>query len=204
MKQKANLKNFRTIIITTILFFLFSGLSTKEDNFSLIKDYTVTIRGTSNLHDWDENVETVTGNSFVNWNKDGSFNLISLWIKMEVNSIKSDKGSIMDNNTYKALKSENNPQIIFKLITPIKSIQANATSKTFIATGNLTIAGVTNPVNIDVKVLMKDKVTLSFTGAQVISMSDYKIKAPTALLGTLKTANEITLDFKTKFILIKK
>jgi len=172
-----------------------------SSTYTLSKDYTVTIHGTSNLHAWDEKVNTVSGDGTVNPNSDGSYNVTAIRIKMEVHSIKSDMGSIMNNNTYKALKADDYPQIIFALVAPVESIQVKAGEKTVMVKGNLTIAGVTRPVNVQVKIAMPEQRTLLFEGSQAIKMTDYGIKPPTALLGTLKTGNEITINFKTSFIL---
>jgi len=49
------------------------------------------------------------------------------------------------------------------------------------------------------KVNMQGKSKLIFEGSQPISMSDYGISAPTALFGTLKTGNDITINFKVSF-----
>ena len=172
-----------------------------KTSYTLSKEYTVTIHGTSNLHSWDEKVGTVTGEGTVNPNSDGSYDLEAMDIKMEVHSIKSDMGSIMNNNTYKALKADEHPQIIFALSTPVKSIQINTVEKTVAIKGNLTIAGVTKPVNMQVKIVMQAKGKLLFEGSQTILMTDYGVKPPRALLGTLKTGDEITINFKTSFII---
>ena len=46
-------------------------------------------------------------------------------IKMEVASIKSDMGSGMDNKTYRALKADANPEILFLLNVPVKLMQVH-------------------------------------------------------------------------------
>ena len=163
-----------------------------------MKDFKVSIHGTSNLHDWDEKVGIISGNSSVNWNSDGSFDVETVSIKMDVRSIKSDKGSVMDNNTYKALKGEKHPQILFDLKTTLKTMQFRSV-KMIAAKGNLTIAGVTRPIEMLVKVFLPDKGKMSFEGSQVIKMTDYGISPPTAIFGTLKTGNVITLKFKINF-----
>jgi len=165
----------------------------------LTKEYTVTIHGTSNLHDWDEKVGTVSGDGIVNLNDDGTYDVNKVTMKMEVLSIKSNKGSIMNKNTYKALKADDHPQIIFTLNTPVKAVKINGTEKIFPVKGQLTIAGVTRPVEVQVKVMMPGQGKLLVAGAQTIKMTDYDIKPPKALLGTLKTGNEITINFKTTF-----
>ena len=172
-----------------------------KNTYTLTNDYAITINGTSNLHNWDEKVKTVTGTGMVNWNSDVSFDLESISIKMDVHSIKSDMGHIMNNNTYKALKADENPEIIFTLTTPIKSLQAKSSEKIISAKGNLTIAGVTKAVDMQVKISMPEHGKLIFEGSQSIQMTDYGIKPPVALFGTLKTGNTITINFKTNFLI---
>jgi len=172
-----------------------------KNTYSLSPDYTVIIHGTSNIHKWDEKVGTVTGNCVINWNKDGSFDLDSIKIKMNVRSIKSDKGPVMDNNTYKALKADANPEIIFTLLVPVKTLQAKTIQKTVTAKGNFTIAGITRPVVMQVKIGMQGSGKLSIGGLQTIKMTDYGIEPPTAFFGTLKTGNEIIIDFKINFMI---
>jgi len=143
------------------------------------------------------------GDGAVSWNADESFDLEVIHIKMDVHSIKSDMGSIMNNNTYKALKADANPEITFTLTDPVKSIQCKPNEKTISAKGNLTIAGVTKPVDMQIKASMQEQSKLAFEGSLAIQMTDYGIKPPVALFGTLKTGNEITITFKTNFLINK-
>jgi polyisoprenoid-binding protein YceI len=177
---------------------LFISATAAKNTYTLSKDYTVTINGTSNLHSWDEKVTTVSGNGAVNWDN-GSFELVAVNIKMDVHSIQSDMGSAMNNKTYKALKADANPEIIFALNVPVKAIQTSANEKTVTAKGNLTIAGITKTVDMTVKISMQEKGKFAVEGSQAIKMSDYNIDPPTALFGTLKTGNEITINFETNF-----
>ena len=39
-----------------------------------------------------------------------------------------------------------------------------------------------------------------FTGSIKIVMSDYGIEPPVAMFGTLKTGDEVTIDFELKFV----
>lgn len=184
-----------------IAFTLISANIPAQDIYTISKGYSVIINGTSNLHDWDETVGTVTGESTVSWNSDGSFDLNAINIKMDVHSIKSDMGGAMNNNTYKALKADTYPEIIFTLTAPVKSIKTDPGATTISAKGNMTIAGVTKPVIMEVKVFMPQKGVMEFAGSQIIKMSDYGVKPPTALFGALKTGDVITITFKTDFSL---
>ena len=196
------MKLVKAILLIVITIVFVSATSDNQNKYILVNDHTVTIRGTSNLHSWNEKVQIVSGNGTVTQNKDGSFDLDAISIRMQVHSIKSDEGSIMDNKTYSALKADSYPEIIFTLTTPVKSISSSA-EKIISAKGNLTIAGVTKSVEMQVKSWMKEQGKLTFQGAQIIKMSDYNINPPTALFGTLKTGNELTIDFKTNFTITK-
>jgi len=197
-----NLKTLKKQIIivlsTLCLIPLISNSLIDKKSFTVMKDFNVTIHGTSNLHEWDEKVGIVSGNSSVKWNVDGSFDIETVSIKMDVRSIRSDKGSVMDNNTYKALKGEAHPQITFALNKTLKAMQFHS-AKIIPAKGKLTIAGVTKPIDMQVKVFMHNKGKMSFEGSQVIKMTDYGISPPTAIFGTLKTGNIIVLKYKINF-----
>lgn len=194
------MKYIKIVLLIALSFVLIFAAPVKNSCI-LSKNYDIKIQGTSNVHSWTETVETVTGNGTVNMNDNGSFDLEEMHIKMEVNSIKSSFGTIMNNNTYKALKSDVNPQIIFLLTEPVKSIQKEPREKMIPIKGILTIAGVTKVVNMNVKIRIQENSKLSFEGRERISMEDYGIKPPVALFGTLKTGNEIIISFKTNFLL---
>ena len=176
-----------------------SATTLPKVSYTLSKDYTVTINGTSNLHDWDEKVTTVTGSGSVEWKSDGSFDLSTADIKMEVHSIKSSEGSMMNNNTYKALKADNNPEITFTLSSPVVSVPAGA-ARAVTAKINLTIAGVTKAIEMQVTATSQANGSITFEGSKTIKMTDFGVTPPVALLGTLKTGNEITIHFKTVFV----
>jgi hypothetical protein len=52
---------------------------------------------------------------------------------------------------------------------------------------------------MQVKAMIPAKGKLVFEGSQKIKMTDYGVSPPTALLGVLKTDNDIVLNFKTNF-----
>lgn len=168
-------------------------------NYNLLDNHSFSISGTSNVRDWSENVETVSGNAMVTINKDKSFNLDAVNIKMDVYSIKSTNGSIMNNSTYKALKADRNPNIIYTLKQAIRAIKPGAEKKVFLAKGQLTIAGVTRDANMMMTLLIQESGKFILEGSQELQMTDYGIVPPTALLGTLKTGNTIIIKFRSEF-----
>ena len=75
------MKQFKYFLLAAAAISLMGASPAGQDKYSLSKGYTVTINGTSNLHDWDETVGTVTGDGIVTWNTDGSFDLEAMNIK---------------------------------------------------------------------------------------------------------------------------
>ncbi len=194
------MKLFKSFLLITATALLTSA-GTVVNIYTLSKSYTVSIHGTSNLHDWDENVVTVTGDGSVDWNGDASFDLNALNIKMDVHSIKSTEGSMMDKNTYKALKADDHPEITFALLTPVKAIPVG--SHTIAAKINLSIAGVTKAIDMSVTAVATAHGNIEFEGTKTIKMTDYGVKPPVALLGTMRTGDDITIHFKTVFAVTK-
>ncbi len=195
------MKLFRCFLLITAAAMLTSAGTDTKNTYTLSKGYAVGIHGTSNLHDWDENVVTVTGDGAVDWASDASFDLNALNIKMEVHSIKSTEGAMMDKNTYKALKADDHPEITFALITPVKAIPVG--THTIAAKINLTIAGVTKAVDMSVTAVATAHGNIEFEGTKTIKMTDYGIKPPVALLGTMRTGDDIAIHFKTVFTINK-
>lgn len=162
-------------------------------------DPEITIGGTSNVHDWEEKVGKLSGSGMVSWNTDGSFNLTALLIKIDCKAIKSTHGNIMDNKTYDALKAEKFPTITYKLTTPLLNAKPSATATMVTAVGQITIAGVTKPITLQVKVIVGSDGQLLFEGSKTVKMTDFGISPPTAFMGAMKVGDDVNLKFKTAF-----
>jgi hypothetical protein len=183
-------------------FVLLSADIPVQHTYILTKAYTVTILGTSNLRNWKDSVGIVTGMMVASLNEDGSIDLAAIHIKMEARSIKSDIGTALDNKTYRSLKADANPEILFLLDTPIKIKQVNSGGHAVPLKGYLTLAGMRRPVTMLATVFTLEKGKLQFEGSQTISMTDYGVKPPSALFGTIRAHPEITIFFKTSFSII--
>ncbi len=190
----------KSILLLFPLYTMIAAGDHGQDDYTLSREYTVTIDGTSNLRDWKENVGQVTGDMLAILNPNGSVDLISIRIKMAVLSIKSDMGRVMDNKTYAALKATAYPDILFTLSTPLKLSQVNNCLQPVPVKGDLFLAGVCRPVVMQVKTFTLDHGTLIFEGIEQIRMTDYGVKPPSAIFGTMKASPDITIHFKTYFI----
>ncbi len=175
------------------LFLLPLNLVYGQSNFR-ISSYSLTIKGTSNLHDWESQAKEVRANGSFTLDANVLQAINSLTVEIPVKSIKSAKGSIMDNKTYSALGANKHPLITFKLDKA--TVAKKGDSYDVNANGALTIAGTSNKISLTVQGKTGSDGSLTFSGSKKLKMTDYKIDPPTALLGTMTTGDEVEIVFK--------
>ena len=100
----------------------------------------------------------------------------------------------MDNNAYKALKTQQNPAISYVMTSAIVT-PAQGGAYTVTCQGKLTIAGTTRDQQLIATVKANADNTLAVSGARTISMKDFNMQPPTFMMGAIKTGDEITLTF---------
>ena len=169
-----------------------------SNNITAAQTVSLTIKGTSTLHDWEmksdkgrvEVVLGLAGNTKLT-------GLTGLKFSVEAESLKSEK-TMMDNNAYKALKTNSAKYISF-LATAATINQVNETTYQIRAFGKLTVAGTTKETDViaDVKYNNADK-SFVVTGTKKLKMTDYNVKPPSFMLGTVKTGDDISITFRTK------
>jgi len=180
------------ITLTGILFFLVLGYSAVAQEAQTIKDVEMSVNGTSTIHDWTSAVTDIKGSAALQVSEGKLTDISALSLKVKVEGIESSKGRIMDNKTYNALESDDHPYITFSLASAKIMPKGNNVQVT--ATGPLTIAGKTNTVQI-VAMGTYQGDAIHFSGSKDLKMTDFGISPPTAMLGTLKTGDDITIDF---------
>jgi polyisoprenoid-binding protein YceI len=191
------------ILLLLISSWLTGGVLPVQHDYTLSGNYAVSIHGTFSIHSWSETVQKVSGELLGTVNADGSVVIQSIRMVMEVRSIKSDMGSVMDNKTFKVLKADADPEITFLVSAPF-TIRRSAAADTLPLNGHLTLAGVIRPVIMRVLSFKAAKGTLSIEGEQKIKMTDFGVKPPSALFGVMKASPDITINFKTDFIIKQK
>ena len=179
---------FATILFFTLSFAFGQG-NYRASNFSLV------IKGTSNLHDWQSTANEVRANGPLTTDASGLKSIGALSVEIPVKSIKSTKGSIMDNKTYDALNANSSPNITYKF-ERVTGMNNRSGAFDITATGYLTIAGVANKIDLIVQGKMGGDGSITFNGSKKIKMTDYKIKPPTALMGTMTTGDEVEIVFQ--------
>lgn len=177
----------------TILTVIFASpnLLAQEFNLNNAKS-SMSIFGTSSLHDWEEKVEEQSGK--IELNTDGEVNITSLNVSILAESIKSGK-SAMDKNTYKALDTKNHKNITFKMNQSKKMMDLGNSEYQVTVSGKLSVSGVTKTVDLSLKMKVAQN-TVTLEGEKTIDMKDFGIEPPKALLGTITTGKDVTIKFK--------
>jgi polyisoprenoid-binding protein YceI len=158
-----------------------------QTNYKQSGATTVTIAGTSTMHDWTMTSQSANYNASFELNADGTPSALnSVTFTMLAESLKS-KENAMDKNAYKSLKTDKYKEITYQLTS------AKISGKTITCTGNLTIAGTTKPIDVDVVYELKNG-NLAFKGSKKVKMTDFKVEPPTFMFGAIKTGDEITIS----------
>ncbi|WP_158996274.1 YceI family protein [Mucilaginibacter sp. L196] len=183
------------LIIAAIIFLAMPQLVTAQATYKLVQSPNVTIKvlGSSNVHDWTMASTAMESQGDFTFVGDKLQALHVFSFHLAVKSLHSDHAS-MDDRTYKSVNASKYPNISYKLtsavVTPIGGNKYLIKTK-----GDLTIAGATQPISMDVTATVGADNTITCTGAKKIQLTDYGIKPPTFMLGTMKVTNDLTIQF---------
>jgi hypothetical protein len=195
--QRSSVYSLLMVVFTTMLSFSTKGLlnDTKYRSQSL----QIVISGTSTLHDWDMKSAKGTADANFNFAGDKLTGISGLNFNMPAESLKSEH-SAMDKNAYKALKTDGNKTISFvqnsATVSPL-----DATTYQLKLVGKLTIAGATKVTDL-VATAKYNPADKSFTvsGTKKFNMTEYGVKPPTVMMGTIKTGDALTVTFNTRIV----
>lgn len=159
--------------------------------------------GEANIKSWDaaitevngsltlQNMETITAENLTA----EAFKNITLTIPVE--QIEAESGGLTS-NIHKYLKGDDYPNITFEL-NNVTNITEQADGSLLInATGVITAAGAENPVEMQVTANVNNN-GIQFTGEQQLLMTDFGIDPPTAVFGTIRSRDEIRIEFDVTF-----
>jgi polyisoprenoid-binding protein YceI len=176
-------------------------LAAQDTKMSLRPESKVTLAGSSNVHDWA--CTSLSFSASIELDENYATKPLSLVAKpiskvsveIPVRSLKCGHGK-MDDNMYKALKANEFPVIKYVLGSyEVKTNETTAEKFVAITTGEITVAGKTITTEIPITAVRKDGGSMVGEGAAKLLMTDFGIKPPVAMLGTLRTKNEIEVKF---------
>ena len=164
----------------------------------LLPESKVSVRGTSNLHDWEVGFAKYDVNFSLSNTADGKLSIDNVKAVFSGASVTSDN-SIMTSKARNALIAKNDSDIVF-ISTGIENVINNDGKITGTMNGKLELGGTSRPIVFSFSGDIKgDKIHIA--GSEEVNMVDYGIKPPTALLGTLKTGGKVTVDLQLSFLI---
>jgi polyisoprenoid-binding protein YceI len=157
------------------------------------------IEGTSNLHGWSCTSEKF--DAVIELDAAAASQLATaapktlkrVEVKVPVKSLKCGHGG-MDDNMYKALKANDSPDISYIMAT-FEAAGDAPDAFTLKTNGTLAMAGKENKLSMDVVATRLPDGTVKANGMVPIKMTDFGIKPPTAMFGTLRTGDEVKVNF---------
>lgn len=181
----------KTHILTGLFALVFAGLGIGIQYKAVDQKSTLELKGTSTLHDWEMQAQEINSTLSVSTHED-DFTIESLHLNVPVIKIKSGN-SVMDKNTYKALKEDDYHNITYNMIK-VTNVYKDNSQYVLSTIGNLTIAGKTKemPIKMIAKV---NNGSVNLTGKVSFKMTDFNVTPPELFMGTLKTGDDITVEF---------
>jgi len=165
---------------------------------TLAPESRLELEGTSTLHPWEAKTSALqVALAFPNANGAlaGAVETQSpatMTVAIPVKALKSEHSGL-DKNMQKALKADQFPDITFALQSYQLKKDKDA-AQTIVAAGELAIAGVKKPATLTATVTQKDG-RLVLDGEQPVLMTDFGIKPPTMMMGSIKTGDRVVVKY---------
>jgi polyisoprenoid-binding protein YceI len=185
------MKTYKNHVILLFLIICFSPAFAQTSYKA--KATKLNIAGTSSLHDWVSEATQVEWSGAFDVQDKKVVQVKDVRVKILVKSIKSEKGGTMDDKTYEAFKSDKNPNITYAFQNA--KISGSGSDFTLETIGALQMAGATKNIDMTVKAKMLANGDIQLTGSKKINMTEFGMKPPTAVLGTIKVGPEVTINF---------
>lgn len=180
------------VILITGVFVTFSGFTGKQSFRALNTGSSMSISGTSTLHDWKVDLNEFNCNMTAHFDA-STMKIEKVTFRGRARTIKSDS-NLMDKKIQEALKTDKFPEVRFT-VNKTRDVTLNNKRFSGIINGDLVIAGVTRTENIQFTGQMIANNRIQIRGSKKLKMSDFKVSPPTAMLGAVKSGDEVTVSF---------
>ena len=183
--------------IFVLLFLTISSNSVSQVSYNIIPESSkMTIQGTSSMHNWEMEVTEMEFTTTILINDDHIKSIGDTWFSCKTTSIVSDY-ALMDKKTYEALKAEEYSTISFRM-TNDKVISPAGVDFVGNVKGYLSVAGRGKEIDIPFQARFLSGGDIELKGEVPLKMSDFDIDPPSALMGALKTGDEVWISYLLK------
>jgi hypothetical protein len=182
-------------ILLLLLSMALSGLSEAQVKYASNSSVKIIVDGTSNIHDWK--MESSKGTCSATFTLDASGNLTAitgLTFSVAIASMKSEHGSQMDNNAYKAMAADKYPNITFSAASATVTPKGGG-NYTISAPGRLQISSGVQNVTLVANAKVNADKSISLDGIYKLVTTDYNVKPISIMLGAIKTSANVSVSY---------
>lgn len=178
MNQLFHRNFYLTIMAVIACTFVMSG----QETYKMSEGSRIWVEGTSTLRDWKVEVVNFTGTITT----DAAGEVSDINLTMEVKTMESGRGPDMNGKVYKALLSDQYPQMTFR------GKKATPQDGDIGASGTLTVAGVAKEILVSATGSLTSG---HLTGQHKMKFSDFNVEPPSALFGTIVCHDDLVVSF---------
>ncbi len=160
------------------------------------KESAISVNGTSTLHDWDMLVEEYS--SKANFSiEENSITISKSNFSFKTEDMKSSSSG-MNSKAYEALLTKKHPTINFQQNGDVKTTLSGNKFNASVS-GILTIAGSSKNVILKTTGEILTDGTIKIQGKLTDKMSLYGVTPPKAMMGAIKSGDDITINFNVTY-----
>ena len=154
----------------------------------------IEVSGYTNNYNWKMKTDSVECKALITLQNRQLKAINNLSFTVPVKKL-SSPNTYMDRIAHRTLKSYPFDKIYFKYVKSEIHPWDDKDQYLVKATGNLTIAGVTQAIKMDlIATVIKDG-TITFAGTHKLKLSTYEVVPKKTLMGTLNTSDDVTVNF---------
>lgn len=166
--------------------------ATAQSTYTVDTIPTISIKGTSTLHDWTVQAGAVADypTNLTLEIADGA-TIDSFSFSVPVANLDGGRGPSMNAKIQKAFVMETNPTINYRQ----NGVATITTGNTITSSGILKMAGVAKDMEVVLSV-SEEEGLLILKGSKDLKMTDFGMTPPSAMFGQIQTADDITVHFE--------
>jgi len=184
--------------VSLFFFLILISFIAHSQAFEISKTNSAAVKGTSSLHDWVMDLKVIQSGFMLVREGNNVKGVDNISFSCKARDLKSES-SIMDKKAYDALKAKEFPDITFKgtSVTGFVSSGKKFSGKLI---GNLSLAGVTHEITVPFTGSFSDSKTVNIESSAELTFRGFGMNPPTAMLGTLKTGDKVTILFNLQYV----
>lgn len=200
------IKAFLSLLFCLVLTFPTALFSQQDIPFKILAGSRLYLEGKSNVNTFTCDCKEDFPPTKMSINATANSNVAYFHeTRVEITTVKLDCGNKgINRDLSKALKADEYPKICFELCSITFQDAAHSDEwQNVKANADITIAGKTKRVKMDIKAKQMADGQLSIKSSKAINMSDFGIDPPTVLMGLIKVKDEISLFFDLNIEVLK-